>query len=215
MYIVLFLSCLLSTDTVVSNQTPSLSVDRIEINHFWTTRSSDVGNITLEEGYCSMDQLIIWKYNSFQDRFDVVHWEILKFQRKKNRIPPEEFNAHMDKINAKRREIQKQEAKRNGMAQEDLIVYLDSDWLGFNSELNRPRYNFSTEKYEVSVNIQKNNKYHFYKFVAPSLVETNTLFDPEAIFRSTVTTFKGKTQFDGFTPYKVPINPILRGKYQE
>jgi len=190
----LFLFCLLCTDITKPNDIPILSADRIEVNHFWTSREKDIGNITIEEGHCVLDQLIIWKYNEDHDRFDVVHWEMLKDHRLKDRLEGDEKEAHIKAIDKRRTEIQKAEAKKRKVSFDDIVTYIDSDWVGFRVEQNRPRYNFSSEKHEVLVLVREKP----YKFVAKTYIETNTLYDPEATVRSENRIAFGRTKFDGF-----------------
>lgn len=79
---------LVSTNPMVVDK-PTIYVDGyIEINHYW---DQDKGDVIL-------DQLLVWNYNKELDRFDILHWQMIKDGREIDRISPFNYKRNLDEL---------------------------------------------------------------------------------------------------------------------
>ncbi len=192
----LFLLCVLSTDGSRPNN-PTIYIDNgyIEINHFWGESNAVVDGKDVQLGYCIFDQILIWKYNPVYDWYEIIHWEMIPNGREKDRIDDgEEKTNHLAEIKTRKINAMKWHAWRQGLTIEDVVVHMDSPWMGERLGLKRPEYNFAKQKWEVYFVLGENQ----YKFVVPTLVETNTTFDPEVDYKTRYTIGYGGTKFSPF-----------------
>lgn len=196
MYLVLFLLCVCGLPQDHSR----LTVDGyIEINHMWSE----------ENGTLIFDQVLVWAYNPNTGKYDCLHWDMIKDGRESQQYNFYHYHDEFTRLlrfipdgvwkkailwqtasqaaNDKKAEVQHlvalqrtlmqlQHAKDFGVKPDEVVVYVAEPWLGTRSIT----FNQNTGKYELSLSINGDERIIF---SLSTLVETNTLSDPEQDYK--------------------------------
>lgn len=182
---------------------PTVNIDTgyFEINHFWQVSSDPTRKINDKDVYYGsliFDQLLVWKYNKITNRFEVIHWTMIKDGRRIHRFQTQEDREAENKhVYDKWEWAHIKTAKDNKVPLDAIVIYTASDWLGPLSQVNNPTFNQNTNKYEVIIQLDSESN-AYYKFISNTLIETNTDFDPEVTSRTEQGRSGGDVKFTGY-----------------
>lgn len=169
----------------------------IELNHYWVESSEKNANARnldgkpVGHGYCNYDQIIIRRYDKQNDYFPIVHSSVVRDGRIKDRLSGKALKEHSKFLFKEWETAHRQAAKSLDASIEDVIVYMDSPFIG-GLGINRVEFNNATGNYEVYMKaymgryldepLDESNAdrdENVYKFTAKHYYETNTLYPPE------------------------------------
>jgi hypothetical protein len=200
----LFLTCMLAITPQVYDK-PSTKVDIIEINHFWQQQDSlrRLDDKEVAYGRLIFDQVVLWRLDESINKYRIVQWELIKDGRIRLEIP--EGLTDEEKAQIKKDYEQKQWdewagyhrtfAKFNKVSPEDIVVYIDEQWIGPKSWKHKPVYSESAKHYEMYMSNDM-------RILAKSLVESHTTYDPDVSYRNEFNVRPGDTKLlNSFQPY--------------